>query len=174
MKEFNSCAALASKESYAEAETLYNQLLSSGKDPAQTMLDMQESLQVKLAATYPDRAKEPKNLDKIGEIYDWLRDNKIAIDDEWSELISALPGMSMNSKDRSAVWKKWKKNHPTIRAMKLSLLSEDDMLELLFEKIDIDHFCMNIDLVLKIDAKTRFIMYYIKNAANFARYNSGY
>lgn len=174
MGEFNSCAGLVAPEKYDEASSLYDKLLSEGKDPYQTMLDMQNSLQVKLAGTYPDRAKRPEDLNTIGEIYDWIRDQKTAIDDEWSEMVSALPGVNMAEKDRSAIWKKWKKNHPTLREKKLEELTREELLELLFEKIDIVHFDMNVELALRMSAKDRFVLYYLKNAENFRRYESGY
>jgi hypothetical protein len=148
--------------------------LAEGKDPYQTILDMQRGLQDKLADTYPDRAKRPDDLKTLGDIYDWLRNNKIAFDDEWSEIISALPGMSMNEKDRSAIWKNWKKNNPELRKRKLEDLSESDLAELAFETSDATHFWANILLALRVDAKSQFILYYLKNAENFRRYNSGY
>ncbi len=172
--EFNSCAALANDDNFKDAENAYNELLANGKDPYQTILDMQNSLQEKLASNYPDRAKKPKDLEKLGDIYAWLRDNKIAFDDEFSELVSALPGMSMPAKARSGIWKKWKANHPELQEKKISELSDADLKELQFEYADGVHFWCNMALALGIDAKSQFIMYYIKNAENFRRYNSGY
>jgi hypothetical protein len=174
LAEFNSCAALATKTGYAEVEQLYEKLLSEGKDPYQMILDMQNSLQEKLAELYPDRAKKPTQLATCGEVYDWVRDQKTAIDDEFSELVSAIPGVDMPEKARTAIWKKWKANYPDLRAKQITDLTRDEMLELQFEKIDIDHFTANIDLALGIDAKTRFCMYFLKNLENLRRYNSGY
>ena len=172
--EFNSCAHLASNDDYKEVEQLYERLLKEGKDPAQFMLDMQNSLQEKLAEIYPDRAKKPKELSTVGEVHDWVSYQKKAIDDEFSELIRAIPGMSIDEKTASSVWKVWKKNYHDIRSKRMSELSNDDLLEMQFEKIDQDHFTMNIDLALNIDAKTRFILYCLKNAENIRRYQSGY
>ena len=174
MAEFNSCAALASMDGYAEVEQMYDRLLAEGKDPYQTILDMQNTLQEKLAELYPDRAKKPKELSTCGEVYDWVRDQKTAIDDEFGELVSAIPGMDMPEKARSAIWKKWKATYPELRAKSLSDLTRDEQLELQFEKIDIDHFTANVDLALGIDAKTKFCMYFVKNLENLRRYNSGY
>jgi len=170
--EFNSCAKLVND--YVEIEQIYNNLLAEGKDPQQYMLDMQRSLQNKLADTYPDRAKSPGDLKKLGDIYEWVRDQKTAIDDEFSELISALPGMDMPEKQRTGIWKKWRANYNEIRNKTIDELTKDELLELLFEKVDIAHFDMNIDLAIGLDAKTKFILYVLKNLENVRRYNSGY
>lgn len=174
MAEFNSCASLVEDDKYQFAAEVYDNLLAEGKDPYQLMLDMQNSLQEQLSDKYPERAKRPMELKNIGEIYDWIRDQKTAIDDEFAELISALPGMNMDEKDRSAIWKKWKKSNPEIRQKKVEDLTKEELLELLFEKIDIVHFDMNVELALRMNAKDRFVLYYLKNAENFRRYNSGY
>lgn len=173
MAEFNSCSHLVD-ETAKEAAEIYDRLLSEGKDPSQYMLDMQRSLQVQLSYTYPDRAKDPDELKTVGEVYDWVRDQKTAIDDEFSELISAIPGTNLPEKVRTSVWKKWKSGYNDIRNKPMSELTDDETNELLFERIDLTHFEMNIDLALKLTAKQKFIMYVLKNLENVRRYNTGY
>jgi hypothetical protein len=174
MAEFNTCAKLVNNDVYKEVEQIYNDLLENKKDPYQFMLDMQEDLQNTLAEKYPDRNIKPSSIETTGELYDWIHNQKIAIDDEFSELVSAIPGMSLPEKERSGIWKKWKSNYHEIRNKKVTELSADDLLELLFEKIDQNHFNMNIDLALKLDAKTSFILYVIKNLENVRRYKTNY
>ena len=172
--EYNSCAHLVDESVYSEAETLYNKLLSEGIDPGQYMLDLQLKTQEKLDENFPDRKVNPSKIETVGELYDWTVFMKTAYDDEFSELVSALPGINTPVKERTAVWKKWKSSYEDIRNKKVSDLTENELLELLFEKIDMVHFDLGIDLGLKLNAKTKFILYVIKNLENIRRYNAGY
>ncbi len=173
MAEFNSCASLINDEKIKECNKLYEDLLSKGKDPLEVMLNAQNSLQEHLSETVEGN-KCPDDLSKIGEIYDWLRDNKIALDDEFREVVDALPGMNLPEKDRSALWKKWKANHLKLREKDISELESNELKELKFELIDMWHFFMNMMLGLKISSKELFIYYYYKNLENIRRYNSKY
>ena len=173
MAEFNSCASLINDEKIKECNKLYEDLLSEGKDPLEVMLDAQNSLQEHLSKTVEGN-KCPDDLSKIGQIYDWLRDNKIALDDEFREVVDALPGMNLPEKDRSALWKKWKANHLKLRQKDISELEPNELKELKFELIDMWHFFMNMMLGLKISSKELFTYYYYKNLENIRRYNSGY
>lgn len=173
MAEFNSCANLINDEKIKECNKLYEDLLSKGKDPLEYMLNAQNSLQVHLSETVEGN-KCPDDLSKIGEIYDWLRDNKIALDDEFREVVDALPGMNLPEKERSALWKKWKANHLKLREKDISELESNELKELKFELIDMWHFFMNMMLGLRISSKELFTYYYYKNLENIRRYNSKY
>lgn len=173
MAEFNSCASLINDEKIKECNKIYSDLLSKGKDPLEYMLNAQNSLQVHLSETVEGN-KCPDDLSKIGEIYDWLRDNKIALDDEFREVVDALPGMNLPEKDRSALWKKWKANHLKLREKDISELEPNELKELKFELIDMWHFFMNMMLGLRISSKELFTYYYYKNLENIRRYNSKY
>ena len=173
MAEFNSCASLINEEKIKECNEIYEDLLSEGKDPLEVMLDAQYSLQKHLSKTVEGN-KNPADLKTIGEIYDWLRDNKIALDDEFREVVDALPGMNLPEKDRSALWKKWKANHLKLRQKDISELESNELKELKFELIDMWHFFMNMMLGLRISSKELFTYYYYKNLENLRRYNSGY
>ena len=172
--EFNSCANLIDTDEYKEARQKYTELLANGVDPFSVILNMQNQLQTKLADTYPGRCKSPADLKTLGDKYDWIRDNKIAFDDEYSELIAALGGMNKTPKDRSSLWKRWKSNYENIRNENFSDLAPNERLELLFECIDQVHFFANQILALEMTAEDIFTLYYAKNAENFKRYNSGY
>ena len=173
MAEFNSCANLINDEKIKECNKIYSDLLSEGKDPLEYMLNAQNSLQVHLSETVEGN-KCPNDLSKIGEIYDWLRDNKIALDDEFREVVDALPGMNLPEKERSALWKKWKANHLKLREKDISELEPNELKELKFELIDMWHFFMNMMLGLRISSKELFTYYYYKNLENIRRYNSKY
>ena len=173
MAEFNSCANLINDEKIKECNRLYEDLLSEGKDPLEYMLNAQNSLQVHLSETVEGN-KCPDDLSKIGEIYDWLRDNKIALDDEFREVVDALPGMNLPEKERSALWKKWKANHLKLREKDISELEPNELKELKFELIDMWHFFMNMMLGLRISSKELFTYYYYKNLENIRRYDSKY
>lgn len=172
MAEFNSCAKL--KEQVNQGLSKHKDLLEDKVDPFTEMYEMQLQLQEELHKRLPQNNPDPKKLEKIGEIFEWIRDQKQSIDDEYRELIDALPGMSMNEKDRSAIWKKWKSKYSEIREHKLSELSENDMLELKFEFVDIMHFILNIMISLKLSPKEVFALYFAKNAENFRRYKNNY
>ena len=173
MAEFNSCANLINDEKIKECNKLYEDLLSEGKDPLEYMLNAQNSLQIHLSETVEGN-KCPDDLSKIGEIYDWLRDNKVALDDEFREVVDALPGMNLPEKERSALWKKWKANHLKLREKDISELEPNELKELKFELIDMWHFFMNMMLGLRISSKELFTYYYYKNLENIRRYNSKY
>lgn len=172
--EWNTCAALATDESYADALKQYDALLEQGLDPFQHMLQMQFGLQVALAEKSPEHNPRPDSLKTLGQKFDWLRENKQAFDDEYSEVIDALPGMSMPGKDRSAVWKRWKSKYNEVRDMSFDNLTEDDIKELKFELTDMTFFFLNMFFALDMDAKELFVYYWTKCAENHRRAATGY
>ena len=89
MAEFNSCAKLIDDDKIKECNKLYEDLLKNNKDPFEYMLNAQNSLQEHLSESVTGN-KKPADLKTIGEIYEWLRDNKIALDDEFREVVDAL------------------------------------------------------------------------------------
>jgi len=173
-EEFNSCAKLANEQSITEAKKEYKKILKSGGDPLEVMLKMQHKLQEALYEKLPDQTFNINDLDTIGKKYDFLRENKVAFDDEFSELVDSLPGMSLNAKDRSALWKRWKAGYKKIRNIKFSELSEEDQKEAKYEIIDMWHFMCNCFLAMDLSGEDIFEYYYTKNAENFRRYNSDY
>lgn len=172
MAEFNSCAKLS--YGHESAEAVYNELLKTGQDPFEKMLTMQFALQKHLAKTRPENNVDPEALHTIGQKFDWLRENKQAFDDEYREIIDALPGVSTPDSDRSAVWKRWKTKYSEIRSKTFDDLMEDELIELKYELTDSFHFFMNMFFALDMSAKELFVYYYTKNAENFNRANNGY
>lgn len=144
-EEWNKCSNLASDESFKEAIEKYNELTEKGLEPFEYMLQMQTDLQKALYAKLPNQALNVDDLDTNNKKYIWLRNNKIAADDEFSELVDALPGMSaMDAKNRTSLWKTWKSNHLEVRSMRFSNLSDEDKKEAFFENSDISHFILNM------------------------------
>ena len=174
MAEWNSCADLTKRPEFEEGVKKYEQLLSCQEDPFQYMLEMQFDLQKALATKNPTHNPMPNSLNTVGKKFDWLRENKQAFDDEYREVIDALPGMNTPEKDRSAVWKRWKTKHEEIRSKNFDDLSEDELKELKFELTDSFHFFMNMFFALEMDAREMFIYYYVKNAENHRRAKNGY
>ena len=172
MSEFNACAGLVNNEDLKAAEAAYNAAIAEGKDPFQVMLEMQTGLQVALSEKH-DWVPNPTTMETCGEILDWMQKMDDAIADETRELYTSLGGMS-NGKDASSVWKIWKKNHAEARSRKFSELSPEDQLEVKFEMVDAIHFILSKLIPLGIDAKELFVLYYLKNAENFARQERGY
>lgn len=172
MPEFNSCAKLSAGHNNAAEQ--YEKLLLSGLDPFAYMLDMQFKLQKHLAKTRPENNVDPESLKTIGQKFDWLRENKQAFDDEYREIIDALPGLNETDSDRSAVWKRWKTKYTEIRSKTFDDLTENELTELKYELTDSFHFFMNMFFALDMSAKELFMYYYTKNAENFNRANSGY
>ncbi|QFR55981.1 dCTP pyrophosphatase [Serratia phage Muldoon] len=172
MPHFNECSQLI--EGVDKAEARYYGYLRGNEDPLQVMLDMQKSLQIRLAKDKPDYNRHPDDLAKAGEVVDWLRNQKDYIDDEFRELLTSLGGMSNGEKAASAVWKPWKGDHGAMRERLISELSDKDQLEIKFEMIDILHFILNMFAALGMDAEEIFKLYFLKNAENFARQDNGY
>ena len=134
----------------------------------QDMLDLQRNLQIDLAQRLPETNIDPTMIETKGELKEWFRDNRDAISDEFTELIEAIGG------NDSAIWKKWKNNHNSLGKQRVDMLSDNEMLELKYEAIDIMHFVNNIFIALKMDAKEIGRMYAAKNAENLRRYKSKY
>ncbi|EMS9118442.1 dCTP pyrophosphatase [Escherichia coli] len=173
MAHFNECSQLISGVDKAE-EAYFNALIHEDKDPLQVMLDMQKSLQVRLANDKPEHNKHPDELATAGDVVDWLRNQKDYIDDEFRELLTSLGGMSNGEKAASSVWKPWKVQHAEFRNRRIDELSPEDQLEIKFEMIDILHFVLNMFHGLGLTAEEIFKLYYLKNAENFARQDRGY
>ncbi|UGO50047.1 putative dCTP pyrophosphatase [Morganella phage vB_MmoM_Rgz1] len=174
MAHFNECSTLVNQEDVKKAQTLYNMLLSMGKNPLQSMMDMQESLQEYLAANKPETNRSPSDLKTCGDLLTWMRNQDDYIADETRELYTSLGGMSNGEKDASAVWKPWKARHEEMFNKDFDDLSPEDQLEVKFEMIDQVHFFMNKLIALGLDAEEIFVLYYLKNAENFNRQKRGY
>lgn len=172
--EWNSCANLMNDEASIKARETYVRILKEGKDPFEHMLKMQFDLQMALANKSPKHNPKPNELLTLGQKFDWLRENKQAFDDEYSELIDALPGMSMESKDRSAVWKRWKSKYDEVRSKTFDDLTPEDIRELKFELVDSWHFYMNMMFAIGMDAEEMFVYYVAKNQENHRRSQEGY
>lgn len=174
MSTFNQCSHLYTAAAINEAINTYNSILESGLDPLSTMLNMQESLQVKLAREKPTCNVDPKNLETCGEILTWLRNQDDYIADETRELYTSLGGMSNGEKAASSIWKPWKVQHTEMFNKRFEDLSPEDQIEVKMEMIDQMHFFMNKFIALGMSSEDIFVYYYLKNAENFARQNRGY
>ncbi|QWQ55823.1 dCTP pyrophosphatase [Escherichia phage P479] len=171
MAHFNECSQLIA--GVDKAQGAYDNAIFEGTDPLQVMLDMQKSLQVRLANDR-DYCYHPDKLATAGDVVAWMREQKDCIDDEFRELITSLGEMSKGEKDASAVWKKWKARYTEAQAKPISEMSPEDQLEIKFELIDIMHFVFNMAIGLNMSAEELFKLYYLKNAENFARQDRGY
>ncbi|UGO49658.1 dCTPase [Klebsiella phage vB_KaeM_Merci] len=172
MAHFNECSQLIAGADKAEAR--YAGIVRKvGGDPLQVMLDMQKSLQVRLANDR-EYCYHPDKLETAGDVVAWMREQKDCIDDEFRELLTSLGEMSRGEKDASAVWKKWKARYTEAQEKRISDMSDKDQLEIKFEMIDILHFVLNMFAGLGMDAEEIFKLYYLKNAENFERQNNGY
>lgn len=172
MAHFNECSGLIAGVDKAE-EAYFNALIHEDKDPLQVMLDMQKSLQVRLANDR-EYCYHPDKLATAGDVVAWMREQKDCIDDEFRELLTSLGEMSKGEKDASAVWKKWKARYQEAQAKPISEMSPEDQLEIKFELVDIIHFVLNMAIGLNMSAEELFKLYYLKNKANFERQDNGY
>jgi len=174
-EEWNSCSSLTNTKEFKDAKEKYVELLNDNKDPLSYIIQMQYDLQKALYKRLPNQTIDVTDLDTLGTKYKWLRDNKIAFDDEYSELIDALPGMSnMSAKDRTSLWKTWKGEHQNVQKMKFSELNDNDKDEAKYELIDMMHFFFNMIIAMDISGEEIFTYYYSKNAENHNRANNGY
>lgn len=174
MSHFNQCSQLANLSDMQNAEARYMGIISKGGDPLQVMLDMQKSLQDRLAKDKPRTNRSVESLETCGDILAWMRAQDDYLQDETRELYTSLGGMSNGEKDASAVWKPWKARHEEMRDLPFAELSDEDKLEVYFELIDQFHFFMNKFLALGLDAEAIFKLYFLKNAENFSRQDRGY
>jgi hypothetical protein len=171
MAHFNECSGLIA--GVEDASDAYDDILTERLDPLQAMLDMQKSLQIRLAEDR-DYCYHPDKLATAGDVVAWMREQKDCIDDEFRELLTSLGEMHRGDKDASAVWKKWKARYPEAQAKRIDEMSPEDQLEIKFEMIDILHFVLNMFAGLNMSAEEIFKLYYLKNAENFDRQNRGY
>lgn len=84
----------------------------------------------------------------------YLTINFHSLNDEFNEFIDALGGI--NDGDGSAVWKYWKSKNVEYKNKYLEDLSEEDLLELKFELIDIFKFMLLIPIILRLNDKPLF------------------
>lgn len=84
----------------------------------------------------------------------YLTINFHSLNDEFNEFIDALGGI--NAGDGSAVWKYWKSKNVEYKDKYLEDLSEEDLLELKFELIDIFKFMLLIPIILRLNDKPLF------------------
>lgn len=171
MAHFNECSQLIA--GVDKAEEAYTKAIAFSNDPLQIMLDMQKSLQVRLANDR-EYCYHPDKLATAGDVVAWMREQKDCIDDEFRELLTSLGEMSKGEKDASAVWKKWKARYTEAQSKPISEMSPEDQLEIKFELIDIMHFVFNMAIGLNMSAEEIFKLYYLKNLENFKRQDNGY
>lgn len=143
-----------------------NTLAHLGQDkidaPALTrMFELQKDLQ--------DRLGSWGNNPTIGDVADFCMFNKHALEDELSEFMDALGG-----NDGNAGWKKWKSKHSEVKNKTLSDLSNEELLELKYEFVDIMHFVINFALIIGMDAEEVAGMYLLKNKENNNRQDNSY
>lgn len=176
--EFNQCAFLTeNKTTLSILSSEYAERISGtgyAESPFQHLLNMQEDLQ-KVYTDKHGRCPAPSEVKTKGELIDSLLDMKLALDDEFRELIEAVHGMSRPPSERSAGWKKWKGAYDDIRAEGINEgLTEDDIVERDMEMVDFMHFTLNMLLLLKIDEEKLFVYYNLKNKENHDRQTKGY
>lgn len=131
------------------------------------MVSMQKNLQEKLMG--PGFASKFNSLAHVAEFF---MKNKHALEDEISETIDAIGGIS--STVGPAAWKWWKKNHQLAHELTLEDLTAEDMLELKYEIVDQFHFFMNQMVKIGMTANELASMYVAKNKENFDRQERGY
>lgn len=84
----------------------------------------------------------------------YLTINFHSLNDEFNEFIDALGGI--NDGDGSAVWKYWKSKNQDYKNKTINDLTENDLLELKYELIDIFKFMLLIPIILGLNNKPLF------------------
>lgn len=108
----------------------------------------------------------------IGEIVDFCMMNKHAIEDEMGEFMDALGGIDDGV--GNAAWKPWKSANKEIRSKRIADLTEADKKELKMEFVDMFHFFMNFGIIIGMDAREVYNMYFAKAKENVQRQNNSY
>ena len=130
------------------------------------VFDLQKSLQMKFPET-----KDIGNM-SIADTAIAAQRNWHAFTDEMMEFMDALGGV--NDGFGNGAWKYWKKDFQKAKEMKISDLSEADLLELKFEFVDMFHFFINFGLMIGMTGQEMIDMYVSKNKENFERQKRGY
>lgn len=142
--------------------------LEASSHSLQDLLDIQYTLQAMLHQKLPDQNLHPSSIITKGQLADWFRNQKDYIMDEFSELIDAV------GSNNTAIWKPWKSGYSSIRNEFVGDMSNEDLLEMKFEAIDILHFVLNVFIGLNMTQEEITSMYVAKNKENIRRYNHGY
>lgn len=161
------------KELYNDANKLYTDMLRTGVNPFEALFKNQQELQRKFY-TLNKGFKNPDAISTLGEKYDFIRDNKTALDDEFREVVDALAGSQGTSKERSALWKRWKSACEQMRAKSYKDLTPDEIANIKEEFSDMFIFMMNMAIALEISAKDLFIFTYVKSKENQKRLEENY
>lgn len=150
-RQFNKCSTLEIEDTGATLDDVF---------------DLQLSLQQKFPET-----REIGN-QSIADTAIAAQRNWHAFTDEMMEFMDALGGV----KDGfgNGAWKYWKKDYQKAKEMKISDLSDEDLLELKFEFVDMLHFFVNFGLMIGMTGQETIDMYVAKNKENFDRQKRGY
>jgi hypothetical protein len=175
MAVFNQCSQLVNDESIKMVRDSLSEYTRNGRNPLQLVLDTQLRLQQELAKRLPQNGNvDPSTLKTCGELVDYTREQFDSIIDESRELLTSFGGMSTGEKSATSVWKKWKSDNQSKRAVVFNEMSQDDKLEVYMEYIDILHFVFNIGNSLGLSADDILELYLLKNAENLNRYQNSY
>lgn len=174
MAQFNACSQLVTDESTKQARLAAEGIRSNGEQYLDQMLNMQRSLQAKLAKDKPEMNRDPNKIETAGQAVDWMRAQWDSMSDEFRELLTSFGGMSNGDNNANSVWKAWRAKNLDMRNVKLEDLSDADRREIFFEIIDLWHFFLNMNIALGLTSEDIFEGYYIKNAENFARQERSY
>jgi hypothetical protein len=175
MAVFNQCSHLVNSESVEKVRVALADYTRNGRNPLQLVLDTQLRLQQELAKRLPQNGNvDPSTLKTCGELVDYTREQFDSIIDESRELLTSFGGMSTSEKSATSVWKKWKSDNQSKRAVVFNEMGQDDKLEVYMEYIDILHFVFNIGNSLGLSADDILELYLLKNAENLNRYQNSY
>lgn len=144
-----------------EVENYYSETTEHLKELLQMQADIQQG-------TYGTKFADMT----LSQIKDFWLINNHALQDEMHEMMDALGGV--HDGIGNAVWKFWKKTHKAAQELKVSDLSERDVLELKFEIVDMLHFFLNYAGSIGMTAEEMYNMYMAKNKENRRRQKDGY
>lgn len=135
-------------------------------DTLTNLMDLQKNIQEQV---YGYNFEELQNgpLSELKKFIDW---NEEAIRDEQREFATALGGVHSHGNN---LWKNWKSKHKEANAKSLKDLTQEELLELKYEMIDIFHFMFSISISIGLSGKEFFNMYHAKNLENKVRQATG-
>lgn len=146
----NSCSHLEVKDEYSKSTNTLHDLLMLQKD-----------IQEKVYGFDFKNMQENYTLAQYREFFDW---NYHAISDELREMMDALGGVKHGI--GNGVWKPWKKSYKDAQQMKFADMHPEDLLELKYELIDIQHFINNLFLAVGVTPQEFYNLYFSKNEEN--------
>lgn len=145
-------------------DSAYERLTRNGIDALAAIMSTQRVLLDRLDPI-------PEAEDNLATVMAYLNTQHHALQDELREFFAALGGVDTHG---SAVWKNWKTAHKAAQAKRFKDLTDEELLELHFEVVDLWKFLLNMTLTVGMTPNRLYNLFMAKTAENYYRKDTGY